>query len=152
MKVSCKVNGVYYQRDVTPETRLLDFLRNELGLKGTKQGCDQAECGACSVILNNKLVASCLILVCQIPPDSKIITIESQDSVVTQIQEAFINTGAAQCGACTPAMIMAATALLKENPSPDDEEIREGLSGVLCRCTGYTKIFDAVNEVKTKLE
>ena len=151
MKISINVNGTDYEREVNPEHRLLDFLRDDLGLKGTKFGCDQGECGACSVILNDQVVTSCIVLMAQIPKGSDVITVESSDSVVKLIQESFIEKGATQCGACTPGMVMAATSLLKTNPKASQSEIEDGLSGVLCRCTGYTKIYDAVKLAQEKL-
>ncbi|MHA1206831.1 MAG: (2Fe-2S)-binding protein [Candidatus Hodarchaeales archaeon] len=134
MKLSIKVNGTDYEREVNPEHRLLDFLRDDLGLKGTKFGCDQGECGACSVILNNQ-----------------VLTVESSDSLTKLVQNSFSEKGAAQCGACTPGMVMAAVALLKSNPTADQAEIEDGLSGVLCRCTGYIKIYDAVKFAQEQL-
>ncbi|MFX0152273.1 MAG: (2Fe-2S)-binding protein [Candidatus Hodarchaeota archaeon] len=151
MRINITVNGISYQKDISSDERLLDFLRDDLGLKGTKKGCDQGECGACSVILNGRVVNSCLILVAQLPDNSEVTTIESMDSIVVKLQEAFIKNGATQCGACTPGMIVTATALLKTSPQASELEIRDGLSGVLCRCTGYTKIFDAIKEVQTSL-
>lgn len=151
MRIDILVNGISYQKDTFPDQRLLDFLRDDLGLKGTKKGCDQGECGACSVILNGRIVNSCLILVTQLPDKSEVTTIESMDSIVVKLQEAFIKNGATQCGVCTPGMIVAATALLKDSPYASEIEIRDGLSGVLCRCTGYTKIFDAIKEVQKSL-
>jgi carbon-monoxide dehydrogenase small subunit len=151
MRINITVNGISYQKDISPDERLLDFLRDDLGLKGTKKGCDQGECGACSVILNGRVVNSCLILVAQLPDKSEVTTIESMDSIVVKLQEAFIKNGATQCGACTPGMIVTATALLKISPHASELEIRDGLSGVLCRCTGFTKIFDAIKEVQTSL-
>jgi carbon-monoxide dehydrogenase small subunit len=146
------VNGVLYKEETSPDMRLLDFLRDTLGLKGTKKGCDQGECGACSVILNGKVVNSCLLLMIQIPKRSEVETIESTDSTVETLQESFIKNGAAQCGACTPGMIMTSTALLREKPNANLGEIREGLSGVICRCTGYQKIFDAIKDTQQRLE
>jgi carbon-monoxide dehydrogenase small subunit len=151
MKIEIIVNGVLYKKETSPDQRLLDFLRDELGMKGTKKGCDQGECGACSVILNGKVVNSCLVLMIQIPDRSEVETIESKDSVVVALQDSFTTHGAAQCGACTPGMIMSSAALLKENPSANLNEIREGLSGVICRCTGYQKIFDAIKDTQQKL-
>ena len=151
MKIRITVNGNFYEKEVAPNQRLLDFLRNNLGLKGTKYGCDQGECGACSIILNNKIVTSCLILMAQVPQDSNILTIEGENDLLKLVQESFAENGAAQCGICTPGMIMAAVALLRTNPNPTQEEIEDGLSGVLCRCTGYIKIYDAVKDVQSKL-
>lgn len=152
MNMEIIVNGVLYKEETSPDMRLLDFLRDTLGLKGTKKGCDQGECGACSVILNGKVVNSCLLLMIQIPKRSEVETIESTDSTVETLQESFIKNGAAQCGACTPGMIMTSTALLREKPNTDLGEIREGLSGVICRCTGYQKIFDAIKDTQQRLE
>lgn len=152
MKIEILVNGVSYQRDVSPDHRLLDFLREDLGLKGTKKGCSQGECGACSVILNGNVVNSCLILIAQLPPRSKVETIESTDSLILSLQNSFVGHGATQCGACTPGMIMATAALLKEQPQATEQEIREGLSGVICRCTGYQKIFDAIKNTQYGME
>ncbi len=151
MKIEILVNGVLYKREVSPDQRLLDFLREDLGLKGTKQGCDQGECGACSVILNGKVVNSCLILMVQLPLQSEVETIESTDSIVLSLQDSFVENGATQCGACTPGMIMASAALLTEKPQATEQEIREGLSGVICRCTGYQKIFDAIKNTQRRM-
>ena len=151
MKIEITVNGVKYYREVPPNQRLLDFLRDDLGLKGTKYGCDQGECGACSVILNGQIVTSCLILMAQLPPQSDVLTIEGKDRVLQLLQKYFSEKGATQCGACTPGMIMAATALLIKNPEANHKDIEEGLCGVLCRCTGYTKIYEAIKEAQKNL-
>jgi len=151
MKIEIIVNGILYKEETSPNQLLLDFLREDLGMKGTKEGCRQGECGACSVLLNGKVVNSCLILMVQIPNGSEVETIESKDAVVVALQESFIAMGAAQCGACTPGMIMASAALLKKKPNADLNEIREGLSGVICRCTGYQKIFDAFKDTQQKI-
>lgn len=151
MKIELVVNGVRYSREVPPNQRLLDFLREDLGLKGTKYGCDQGECGACSVILNGEIVTSCIILMAQLPPQSDVLTIEGEDQILQLLQTTFSEQGAAQCGACTPGMIMAATALLMKNIKANQDEIEEGLCGVLCRCTGYTKIYEAVKAAQRRL-
>ncbi len=151
MKIEITVNGKSISRDIPPNRRLLDFLREDLGLKGTKYGCDQGECGACSLILNGKIITSCMILMAQVPLNSVILTIEGEDPILQLIQEKFKEFGAAQCGACTPGMIMAATSLLQLNPNANQDEIEEGLCGVLCRCTGYTKIYEAVKEAQKQL-
>ncbi len=151
MNIQITVNGKLFIRDIPANRRLLDFLRNDLGLKGTKVGCDQGECGACSVILNNEIVTSCIILMAQIPPYSTVLTIEGKDTVLQLLQEKFKEFGATQCGACTPGMLMAATSLLHKNPQANQEEIEEGLCGVLCRCTGYTKIYEAIKEAQKEL-
>ena len=142
------VNDIFYREEISPDMSLLDFLRDELGLLGTKKGCERGECGACSVILNDNLVNSCMVLLAQLPENSHIITIESTNPITTQIKESFIEYGAIQCGACTPGMIMASTSLLMNNPNPSSEEIKVGLSGVLCRCGCYPKILNAVESVR----
>jgi carbon-monoxide dehydrogenase small subunit len=127
--------------------RLLDVLRHELGLTGTKEGCGEGECGSCSVLMDGMLVNSCLIPVLQ-ANGTNIITIEGlpSDGQLRVLQQAFLECGGAQCGICTPGMILAAFHLLSKKPQPTVEEIREGLSGNLCRCTGYMQIFEAVAE------
>ncbi len=138
--VQLTVNGVSHEVNVWPMARLMDVLREDIGLTGTKEGCGEGECGACAVLLDGELVNSCLIPVMQ-ANGSKIVTIEGLSG---SLQEAFLQTGGAQCGICTPGMIMAAHALLERIPKPMLDDIREGLAGNLCRCTGYQKIFDAV--------
>jgi carbon-monoxide dehydrogenase small subunit len=127
--------------------RLLDVLRNNLGLTGTKEGCGEGECGSCSVLLDSMLVNSCLIPALQ-ADGAQIVTIEglAADGRLQALQQAFLDCGGAQCGICTPGMILASLHLLEKKPQPSLEEIREGLSGNLCRCTGYMQIFDAVAE------
>jgi len=126
-------------------TRLLDLLRDDLHLTGTKEGCGKGECGACTVIMNGELIASCLVLAPQ-ADGAVITTIEGigNGENLDPIQEAFIETGAVQCGFCTPGMILATKKLLEENTHPREEEIKRGISGNLCRCTGYQKIIDAI--------
>lgn len=145
MKLQCTVNGRPVEREVEADTRLLDFLRDTLGLTGTKEGCGEGECGACTVLIDGKAVNSCLILAAQ-ADGSEILTIESlaRGQVLHPIQQAYIDTGAVQCGACTPGFIMATYALLEHTPDPTEEQILSGLEGNLCRCTGYGKILDAV--------
>jgi aerobic carbon-monoxide dehydrogenase small subunit len=146
IEISCIVNGEPRRFRAWPMERLLDALRRELALTGTKEGCGEGECGACSVLLNGALVNSCLIPVAQVD-GCEIRTIEGLAPGADQlaaIQEAFIACGGAQCGICTPGMILAAHSLLERHPQPTDAEIRAGLSGNLCRCTGYTKIFESV--------
>ncbi|HMV49639.1 MAG TPA: (2Fe-2S)-binding protein [Blastocatellia bacterium] len=128
-----------------PMARLLDVLREELHLTGTKEGCGEGECGACSVFLNGELVNSCLIPAAQ-AAGATITTIEgvANGEQLNAVQQAFIENGGAQCGICTPGMILAAISLLERNPQPSEEDIRNGLAGNLCRCTGYMKIFDSV--------
>jgi carbon-monoxide dehydrogenase small subunit len=125
--------------------RLLDVLRNELGLTGAKEGCGEGECGSCSVLMDGLLVNSCLVPVAQ-ADGSNVVTIEgiAARSLLHPLQQAFLESGGAQCGICTPGMILAAVHLLEKKPQPTPAEIREGLAGNLCRCTGYTQIFEAV--------
>jgi len=133
--------------DVYPMERLLDVLREDIGLTGTKEGCGEGECGACSVMLDGLLVNSCLVPVLQVN-GCEILTVEGleENGHLHPLQDAFANTGGAQCGICTPGMIMASYQLLARWPHPTDQQIREGLAGNLCRCTGYEKIFDAVRQ------
>ena len=148
MHISFKVNGNEYSIDTDPGKRLLDVLREDLGLTGTKEGCGEGECGACTVIINGKAVNSCLAMVGQMR-GAEIITVEGleSDGELDKLQKAFISNGAVQCGYCTPGMLMSSKALLMKNPHPTEEEIRVAISGNLCRCTGYTKIVAAVKEV-----
>jgi carbon-monoxide dehydrogenase small subunit len=143
--VSFEVNGETIRVSAYPLARLLDVLREELRLTGTKEGCGEGECGACSILLDGELVNSCLIPVVQ-AAEARILTIEgvAVGGRLHAVQQAFIEHGGAQCGICTPGMILAALSLLERKPSPTEEDIREGLAGNLCRCTGYMKIFDAV--------
>jgi len=139
------VNGERYEKEVSPSKSLLDFLRMDLNLTGTKEGCGEGECGACSIIMNGKLVDSCLILTVE-ADGQKIQTIEgiSRHDRLHPLQKAFAEKGAAQCGYCTPGMIMAAKYLLDHNPSPTAEQVLKAIAGNLCRCTGYGSIVDAV--------
>ncbi len=145
VSLTCTVNGQRQTLRVYPMARLLDVLREELRLTGTKEGCGEGECGACSVLLNGELVNSCLVPAVQ-AEGAEIITIEglAAGERLHAVQEAFIACGGAQCGICTPGMILAAVNLLERTAAPSEEEIRAGLAGNLCRCTGYTKIFEAV--------
>ena len=145
VELDLTVNGEPVKVRVSPLATLLDILRNDLELTGTKYGCGEGECGACSVLLDGKVVNSCLVpaLECE---GSEVVTIEGlgANGKVHPIQKAFVDHGAIQCGFCTPGMIMATYALLEANPSPTEEEVKRGLEGNLCRCTGYRKIIDAV--------
>lgn len=143
--LSCSVNGEPQLLNVYPMARLLDVLREELRFTGTKEGCGEGECGACSVLIDGLLVNSCLVPVLQMA-GAEIRTIEgvANGEQLHAVQQAFIEYGGAQCGICTPGMVLAAINLLDRNPNPDESEIREGLAGNLCRCTGYIKIFEAV--------
>ena len=145
--VSFTVNGTPHTVSVYPMERLLDVVRTELGLTGTKEGCGEGECGSCSVLMNGELVNSCLVPVLQ-AQGATLCTIEglARDGVLHPVQKAFLKCGGAQCGICTPGMVMATVHLLRRNPSPTMDQVREGLGGNLCRCTGYTRIFQAVLE------
>jgi len=145
VSVSCKINGRTATLQAYPMARLLDVLREELRLTGTKEGCGEGECGACSVLLNGELVNSCLVPVLQVE-QAEITTIEglANGEQLHVVQEAFLKCGAAQCGICTPGMVLAAANLLSRTPNPTEAEIRAGLAGNLCRCTGYMRIFEAV--------
>jgi carbon-monoxide dehydrogenase small subunit len=145
IRIACRVNGEPRSVQAYPMARLLDVLREEMNLTGTKEGCGEGECGACSILLNGAIVNSCLVPAVE-AEGANIRTIEgiaSRDRL-SAVQEAFLECGGAQCGICTPGMVIAATALLELHPHPTDAEIREGLAGNLCRCTGYQKIFAAV--------
>jgi len=146
VEISLTVNGELRTVRAFPMERLLDVLRHELGLTGAKEGCGEGECGSCSVLLDGVLVNSCLVPVLQ-AQGAKVVTIEGLGSGARMhaLQEAFLACGGAQCGICTPGMVMAACHLLAKNPDPSLEEIREGLAGNLCRCTGYTQILQAVS-------
>jgi len=144
--INCKVNGREMELNVDVRESLLDMLRNRLHLTGTKQGCGVGECGACAVLIDGQSLDSCIYMA--VWADGKeIVTIEgitNPDGTLSDVQQNFVDKGAIQCGFCTPGFVVSATALLEENPNPTKEEIRRGLSGNLCRCTGYTKILDAV--------
>ena len=143
--IEFNVNGETRQVCVPPMKRLLDVLREDLGLRGAKEGCGEGECGSCSVRMNGELVNSCLVPVLQ-AQGARIETVEglARDGALHPLQQAFLHCGGAQCGICTPGMLMAATHLLAKNPRPTIAEIREGLAGNLCRCTGFKRIFDSV--------
>ncbi len=144
--ITFAVNGKDVSVDAAPGEMLVDVLRGKLGLTGTKVGCREGECGACSIILNGKLIASCLVPVMKADRGT-ILTIEGleQNGEMHRIQKRFIEDGAIQCGFCTPAMVLAGKALLDENPHPTREEIQLAISGILCRCTGYQKIIKAID-------
>jgi len=146
VKISFKLNGRDMSVEVLPNTLLVDLLRDILGLKGTKVGCREGECGVCAVLLDGEAVNSCILPAAKVGGKS-VMTIEGlvkEDGQLHPIQQAFISEGAVQCGFCTPGMIMNAKALLDKNAEPTDGEIRQGISGVLCRCTGYRKIVQAI--------
>jgi carbon-monoxide dehydrogenase small subunit len=151
--IQFKINGIGYELLVSPNETLAQVLRGpQVNLTGTKQGCELGDCGACTVLLNGKAVNSCLVLAVQID-GSEVTTIEglAQNGNLHPIQEAFVENGAIQCGFCSPGMILSAKALLDKNPSPTREEIREGISGNLCRCTGYYKIVGAIEKAAEDL-
>jgi carbon-monoxide dehydrogenase small subunit len=145
LKISLRVNGEARETDIWPGESLLYALRERLGLPGSKNACEQGECGSCSVLLDGSLVCACLVLAAQ-ADGHEVETVEGLGSNgdLHRVQEAFAETGAVQCGFCTPGLIVATVDLLARNGQPTDDEIREALSGNLCRCTGYAKIFDAV--------
>ncbi len=145
INIEFNVNGEARQVEVFPMARLLDVLRGQLQLTGTKEGCGEGECGACTVIIDGRIVNSCLVPVAQVS-GAEITTIEgvARNDQLHAVQQSFIEHGGAQCGICTPGMVLAAVDLLKRNPTPTEDEIRNGLAGNLCRCTGYMKIFESV--------
>ena len=146
MRVEVTVNGERLEADVWPGESLLTTLRDRLALPGSKNACEQGECGSCSVLLDGTLVCSCFVLSVQVD-GHEIVTVEGlgSDGSPNRVQEAFADAGAVQCGFCTPGLVVAADDLLRRIPDPTDDEIREALSGNLCRCTGYAKILDAVH-------
>jgi aerobic carbon-monoxide dehydrogenase small subunit len=145
MSYRFRVNGEEVVLDVPGMRRLLDALREDMGLTGTKEGCGEGECGACSVLVDGAVVDSCLVPVCQVD-GADVRTVEglAQGSTLDSLQQAFLDTGGAQCGICTPGMLMAAQAFLEQGAEPSDDNIREAIAGNLCRCTGYTKIIEAI--------
>lgn len=145
--ISLTVNDRLYEISIDENMRLIDVLRDELGLIGTKEGCGEGECGACTVIMDGEIVNSCLVMGFQ-ANGSNIVTIEGlkKDGKLHPVQRAYIEVGAVQCGFCIPGMVLATKALLDKNPNPSDEEIREGISGNLCRCTGYNKMLVATKK------
>lgn len=147
----CTVNGTLVERMVEDDATLLTFLREELGLTGTKEGCGEGDCGACTVLVDDTSVNSCLFLAL-LAEGRSITTIEGieQDGELSDIQQAFIDHGAIQCGFCSPGMIVSVSHLLNQNPEPSEEEIRRGMSGNLCRCTGYQQMVEAVQEVAAR--
>ena len=146
MKIELTVNGEHAEADVWEGESLLFALRERLGLPGSKNACEQGECGSCSVLLDGKLVCACLVLAAQ-ADGHDVVTVEGlgSDGGLHPVQDAFVQAGAVQCGFCTPGLVVAAADLLQRRHDPSDDEIREALSGNLCRCTGYQKILDAVH-------
>ena len=152
MRIELTINGKRREAEIWPGESLLFALRERFGLPGSKNACEQGECGSCSVLLEGTLVCSCLVLAAQ-ANGHEVVTVEglSEDGDLHPVQEAFVEAGAVQCGFCTPGLVMATVDLLARTPDPSDDEIREALSGNLCRCTGYQKIFDAVRLAATRL-
>lgn len=153
LAIELTVNGKYYQVTVPANISLLDLLRDQLGLNGVKDACGQeGECGACSVLMDGKLVNSCMVLAGQVD-GREVVTIEGlqHQGSLHPVQQAFVESGAVQCGFCTPGVILSVYDLLRRIPHPDDNQIREALSGNLCRCTGYTKMLDAVHRAEKEL-
>ena len=153
MKIQLHLNGRDTEVDVPPDRRVIDLLREDLGLTGTKEGCGTGECGSCTILVDDISSLSCLMLAVQLQ-GRRVTTIEglAQGENLHPVQEAFVEYGAVQCGFCTPGMILSAVHLLRQNPNHTGEEIREGLSGNLCRCTGYAKILEAVEAAARKME
>jgi carbon-monoxide dehydrogenase small subunit len=147
-RLRTRVNGANVEASIEPAVLLLDFLRDQLGLTGTKEGCGTGDCGACTVLLDGKAVHSCLTLACE-AEDAEVTTVEGMatDGQLHPIQAAFAELGGLQCGYCTPGFIMMAKGLLDENPSPTEDQIRMGIAGNLCRCTGYDRIVAAIQAV-----
>ena len=146
------VNDQEYELLIGPNKTLLDVLRDDLGLTGTKRGCDSGECGACTILLEGIPVLSCMTLACEVE-GRKIQTIEgmAKDGELHPVQKAFVEYGAIQCGFCTPGMVLSAVALLKSNKTPNTDEIKKAISGNLCRCTGYIKIIEAIQKLASSL-
>ena len=153
MTFTFSVNEIARTVDVPAMKRLLDVLREDLRLTGAKEGCGEGECGACSIIIDGEVINSCLVPVCQIQ-GSKITTVEgvAHDGRLDPLQQAFLECGGAQCGICTPGMLMAARALLDSNANPGRDQIKEAIAGNLCRCTGYVRIIDAIEQAAAALE
>jgi carbon-monoxide dehydrogenase small subunit len=152
VRIELRINAELHEADVWEGESLLFALREQLGFPGSKNACEQGECGSCSVLLDDKLVCACLVLAAQ-AVGHEIVTVEglAQDGRLHEVQEAFVAAGAVQCGFCTPGLVVATADLLKRNVDPSDDEIREALSGNLCRCTGYAKIFAAVRTAAAAL-
>lgn len=144
------LNGKQIEKEVDPFKTLVDFLREDMELTGVKKGCEIGECGACTVLLNNKAVSSCMVLIGQIE-GAEIITIEGVgDEILNQLKQKMLSCGAVQCGFCTPGMIMSILGLLYENEDPNEEDIKRAIDGNLCRCTGYTQIIESVSELNLR--
>ena len=153
MRLRIRVNGRWYEVETRPDRILLDLLREDLGLTGTKKGCEEGECGACTVIMDGKAVLSCLVPAVK-ADGADILTVEgmAREGRLHPLQQAFWEEGAVQCGYCTPGMLLSAKALLDENPEPGIEEVKRAISGNLCRCTGYSKIIRAVEVAASQMQ
>ena len=153
VKVRVKLNGSWVEGETRPDRMLLDFIREDLGLTGTKKGCEEGGCGACTVMMNGKTVLSCLVPALK-ADGAEVLTVEgmAEEGKLHPLQEAFWEEGAVQCGYCTPGMLISAKALLDGNPAPEVEQVKEAISGNLCRCTGYSKIIRAVRAAAEKME
>lgn len=151
-ELKININGIDHEMEIDPDLRLLDLLRDHLRLTGTKEGCGEGECGACTVILEGKAVNSCLVLAVQ-AHGKKVLTIEglAQGDTLDPVQQAFLDNGAVQCGYCIPGMVLSAKALLDETPEPSEKQIKESISGNLCRCTGYDKIVSSIKLASDRL-
>jgi carbon-monoxide dehydrogenase small subunit len=151
MRIRFEVNGAAREVDAPPMKRALDVLREDLRLTGTKEGCGEGECGACSIIIDGEVINSCLVPVCQVE-GARVTTVEglARAGGLDSLQQAFLEFGGAQCGICTPGMLIAARALLDANSRPTRDEIKEAIAGNLCRCTGYAKIIDAIEQAAGK--
>jgi aerobic carbon-monoxide dehydrogenase small subunit len=147
--INTKINRKEYKLSIDPNQTLLNLLRDDLGLTGTKRGCEIGECGACTVLIDGEAVNSCLVLAPQID-GKEVLTVEGlmEDGKLHPLQQSFMEHDAAHCGYCTPGMLMSAEQLLKENPNPTEEEIRTAISGNLCRCSGYVQIVDAIKDAQ----
>lgn len=152
MLLECNINGIDIKKEINPFLRLIDFLREDMGLTGVKEGCGEGECGACTIIADGEAVTSCTMFAGQIY-GKEIITIEGidKDGELDALQKSFIRNGAVQCGFCTPGMILSCKALLMKNPHPSEIDIKRAIEGNLCRCTGYQKIIKAVREAEEKV-
>ena len=151
--INLTVNGINYEKEVEARKLLVDFIREDIGLTGTHIGCEHGQCGACTVVFNGKSLKSCLMFAVQ-ADSAEILTVEglAKDEKLHPIQEAFWENHGLQCGYCTPGVLMSSYVLLKENPQPSEEDIREGITGNICRCTGYVNIVKAIKEASKKIE
>ncbi|MFH2110067.1 MAG: (2Fe-2S)-binding protein [Candidatus Bathyarchaeota archaeon] len=152
MMINFELNGLPTTVEVEPYTSLVDMLRDELEIKSVKKGCEQGECGACTLLLDGSPVASCLVLAPQVE-GRHVITLEGleKNPLMIDLREAFVENGAVQCGFCTPGMLISAYALLRDNPHPTEQEVKRGIEGNICRCTGFTKILEAILDAAERI-